>query len=123
MARPPALSYQGLLPVKYYSLRRNSLRVICLVKSRNIDRKLICRNCSIPKQVEVAVRGNGRRNSGHRRRNLRQTPSSLVARSVLLPHLDALDSGIELGTAFALSVAAGQLNNLDELMLVVKYSF
>lgn len=30
---------------------------------------------------------------------------------------------IALGTPFALSVAAGQLSNLDELMLVVKYSF
>jgi len=32
-------------------------------------------------------------------------------------------SDIELGTTFELSVAAGQLNNLDELMLVVRYSF
>jgi hypothetical protein len=32
-------------------------------------------------------------------------------------------SAIALGTPFELSVAAGQLNNLDELMLVVKYSF
>jgi hypothetical protein len=32
-------------------------------------------------------------------------------------------TGIALGTTFGLSVAAGQLSNLDELMLVVKYSF
>jgi hypothetical protein len=32
-------------------------------------------------------------------------------------------AGIALGTPFAFSVAAGQLSNLDELMLVVKYSF
>jgi hypothetical protein len=34
-----------------------------------------------------------------------------------------ISSDIELGTAFDLSVAMGQLNNLEELMLVVKYSF
>ena len=32
-------------------------------------------------------------------------------------------TGISLGTTFGVSVAAGQLGNLDELMLVVKYSF
>ena len=34
-----------------------------------------------------------------------------------------LNSDIELDTAFDLSVAVGQLDNLEELMLVVKYSF
>jgi hypothetical protein len=34
-----------------------------------------------------------------------------------------ITSTIELGTPFELSVAAGQLNNLDDLMLVVKYRF
>jgi UDP-galactopyranose mutase len=31
--------------------------------------------------------------------------------------------GVELDTAFDLSVAPAQLNNLEELMMVVKYSF
>jgi hypothetical protein len=34
-----------------------------------------------------------------------------------------ISSAIVLGTAFDLSVAMGQMNNLEELMLVVKYSF
>ncbi|HEX7140755.1 MAG TPA: hypothetical protein VF219_23080, partial [Vicinamibacterales bacterium] len=34
-----------------------------------------------------------------------------------------ITSAIALDTAFDLSVAMGQLNNLDELMMVVKYSF
>ncbi|MDN3511813.1 MAG: neuraminidase-like domain-containing protein [Candidatus Jettenia sp.] len=33
------------------------------------------------------------------------------------------NSNIDLDTSFALSVAPGQLNNLEELMMVVKYSF
>lgn len=33
------------------------------------------------------------------------------------------NSDIELDTAFDLSVAPAQLNNLEELMMVVKYSF
>ena len=34
-----------------------------------------------------------------------------------------ISSAIELDTSFALSVALPQLTNLDELLMVVKYSF